>query len=116
MVHYRDAAEAGGSLRVGETIANHLDPHRVKAEFVFAYGGAGPVAANARVPCHFIRASGPRDISAWPRARALFRKIDPDVIHFQDGVVWLRLALSRTAYRKLLFPAQWDPKLGIHVT
>jgi glycosyltransferase involved in cell wall biosynthesis len=101
MVHYRDSAEAGGSLRVGEAIANHLDPARVRAELVFTYGGPGPVTASTRVSCHFINASGPRDFSAWPRARALFQQIDPDVIHFQDGVVWLRLALTHTSYRKI---------------
>ena len=101
MVHYRDAAGAGGSLRVGETIANHLDPDQVRAELVFTYGGPGPVTAGAQVPYHFIHASGPRDFSAWPRARALFQQINPDVIHFQDGVVWLRIALSKTAYRKV---------------
>ena len=47
MVHYRDAAEAGGSLRVGEVIANHVDPNRVAVEMVFAYGDAGPVTERA---------------------------------------------------------------------
>lgn len=100
MVHYRDGAEAGGSLRVGETIANHLDPTRVSAEMVFAYGSAGPVANSVRVPCHFIGAKSPKDFPAWVRARALFRKLEPDLIHFQDGIVWLRMALLGTPYKK----------------
>src|SRR2546430_9328316 len=99
MVHYRDAAGAGGSLRVGETIANHLDPQRVAAEMVFAYGNPGSVAERARVPCHFIRAEGPKDLPAWVRARALFKKLRPDLIHFQDGVVWLRMALLGTPHK-----------------
>jgi glycosyltransferase involved in cell wall biosynthesis len=100
IVHYRDAAASGGSLRVGETIASHLDPARVSAEMVFAYGTAGPVANSVRVPCHFIGAKGPRDIAAWVSARALFKKIRPDVVHFQDGVVWLRMALLGTPSKK----------------
>jgi glycosyltransferase involved in cell wall biosynthesis len=100
MVHYRDAADAGGSLRVGQTIANHLDPQRVGAEMVFAYGVRGPVAARAGVPCHFIGADGPKDLSAWVRARALFKELRPDLIHFQDGVVWLRMALLGSPYKK----------------
>jgi glycosyltransferase involved in cell wall biosynthesis len=100
MVHYRDAADAGGSLRVGETIANHVDPKRVSVEMVFAYGNAGPVSRRASVPCHFIRAKGPKDFLAWVRGRALFKKIRPDVVHFQDGVVWLRMALLGTSYKK----------------
>lgn len=100
MVHYRDAAEVGGSLRVGETIANNVDPKRVSVEMVFAYGDAGPIAKQVHVPCHFIGAKGPGDIAAWFRARALFKKLRPDLIHFQDGVVWLRIALLGTPYKK----------------
>jgi glycosyltransferase involved in cell wall biosynthesis len=85
---------------VGETIANHLDPTRVSAEMVFAYGSAGPVANSVRVPCHFIGAKSPKDFPAWVRARALFRKLEPDLIHFQDGIVWLRIALLGTPYKK----------------
>ena len=102
MVHYSDAAGGGGSLRVGEIIANHVDPKRINAEMVFAYGVAGPVTKGAKVPCHFIGARGPKDFAAWIRARALFKKLRPDIIHFQDGVVWLRTALSRTPYVKLV--------------
>jgi glycosyltransferase involved in cell wall biosynthesis len=100
MVHYRDAAVIGGSLRVGETIANHVDPTRVSMEMVFAYGNAGPIAKQIHVPCHFIGAKGPGDIAAWFRARAFFRKIRPDLVHFQEGVVWLRTALLGTSYKK----------------
>src|SRR5215471_12983855 len=89
IVHYRDSAAVGGSLRVGETIANHVDSKRVLAELVFAYGSAGPVTRNAGVACHFIGATGPRDPAAWIRARSLFKQLQPDIIHFQDGVVWL---------------------------
>src|SRR5204862_1037824 len=99
MVHYRDSAAAGGSLSVGETIVNHLDPARISAAMVFAYGSAGAVANRVKVPCHFIRASGPKDVSGWMRARSLCKKLQPDVIHFQDGIVWLRSALAGLSYR-----------------
>jgi glycosyltransferase involved in cell wall biosynthesis len=102
MVHYRDSAACGGSLRVGETIANNLEPNRVAAEMVFAYGSAGPVTKNARVPCHFIGSRGPKDFPAWIRARAFFKKLRPDIIHFQDAVVWLRSALSATPALKVV--------------
>lgn len=102
MVHYRDSAAGGGSLRVGEIIANHVDPNRIRAEMVFAYDSAGPVTKDTRVPCHFLGARGPKDFAAWIRARALFKKLQPDIIHFQDGVVWLRAALARTPYTKLV--------------
>lgn len=102
IVHYRDDATAGGSLRVGETIANHVDSGKVEAHLVFAYGEAGPVTKNARVPCHFLKAGGPKDFSAWKRARAFFRELSPDVIHFQDAVVWMRTSLLGPGYKMLL--------------
>ena len=101
LIHYSDSAGRGGSLRVGELIANHVDPRRISAELVFAYDGAGPVAKGARVPCYFIGARGPKDFPAWIRARGLFKKLRPDIVHFQDGVVWLRAALSGTPYLKV---------------
>lgn len=102
IVHYRDDASAGGSLRVGETIADNLDPLKVEARLVFAYGGPGPVAEKARVPCHFINASGPAHPPSWVRARALFKDIRPDLIHFQDAVHWLRLALANSGIKTIL--------------
>lgn len=102
VVHYRDDAATGGSLRVGETIANHVDPENVEAHLIFVYGEAGPVTKNARVPCHFLKAKSPKDFSAWRRARALFRELSPDLIHFQDAVVWLRTALIGSRYKTLL--------------
>ncbi len=102
MVHYRDNAIAGGSLRVGEAIANHVDPTRVSVEFVFAYDGPGPVTQRARVPSHFIHSKGPKDFAAWKRARDLFTRLQPDIIHFQEGVVWLRTALLRTPAKKVI--------------
>jgi glycosyltransferase involved in cell wall biosynthesis len=102
MIHYRDMAESGGSLRVGETIANHLDPRKVAAAMVFAYGAPGVVAKHSRVPCHYLGARSPKDASAWLRARSLLRELRPDILHFQDAVVWLRAALLGTSCRKLV--------------
>ncbi len=102
MVHYRDDATVGGSLRVGQTLATHLDPGRVEVHLVFAYGGPGPVSQRARVPCHFLRAHGPRQLGAWRRARGTMHRLSPDLLHFMDPVIWLHLALCRTRYRRIL--------------
>lgn len=102
MVHYRDLADAGGSLRVGETIANHVDPAKIAIDMVFAYGGPGPVANRAKVPCHFIQAAGPKDLGGWIRARRLLQKLQPDVIHFQETIMWLRAALLGVPAKKVV--------------
>jgi glycosyltransferase involved in cell wall biosynthesis len=102
IVHYRDDATLGGSLRVGETIANNVDPSKVEAHLVFAYGSAGPVSKSARVPQHFLKANGPKDFSAWRNARAFFHELAPDVIHFQDLIVWLRAALLGAGHKTIL--------------
>src|ERR1700675_1253195 len=50
LVLYRDDLNLGGSLRVVEILANALDPERVDAHIVFAYGGPGPIASRVNVP------------------------------------------------------------------
>ena len=101
LVLYRDNLNAGGSLRVVETLANALDPQRVEAHIIFTYGGPGPVAARSTVPCHFIGSSGPHDLSAWLRARRLVDGINPDIVHFHNPAYWLHAALTGKRFKKL---------------
>lgn len=93
LIHYRDDASIGGSLRVGQLIGNHLDATRVDAHFVFAYGGPGPVTASSRIPVHFVQSAGPKDLGGWMRVRQLIRELKPDVIHYINPVFWVNLAL-----------------------
>jgi len=92
-VHYRDAAEVGGSLRVEEAIVGALDRHLFEPHLVFAYGGPGPLAASTGAECHWLHAAGHGDPAAWLRARALVRRLKPDLIHYMEPVVWIRAAL-----------------------
>src|SRR5207237_3931965 len=92
IIQYRDDAVVGGSLRVGETIANHLDSGRIEAHLVFAYGDCGAVSEKAKVPVHHLHASSSKDLRSWGRARRLLREIDPHIIHFVDPVNWLAFA------------------------
>src|SRR5258706_14041032 len=101
LVLYRDSLHVGGSLRVVEVLANSLDPERVEAHLVFAYGEPGPVAKRAAVPCHFLRSRGPYDLPSWIRARRVFDEINPDVLHFHNPAYWLHAALIGKKYKKL---------------
>ena len=92
-VHYRDSAASGGSLRVGEAVADHLDRRGFDPHLVFAYGGPGPVGRASNARCHYLRAWGPADPLAWLRARTLITALEPDVIHYMDAVFWIRAAL-----------------------
>lgn len=91
LVHYRDDARAGGSLRVGETIASHLSPGVFDVRLVFAYGGPGPVGSRLAARCHYLRATGPADPDGWMRSRRWLRDFAPDILHFLDPVYWFRL-------------------------
>lgn len=102
ILHYCDNPIFGGALRVGETIANNLDPRKVEAHLVFAYNGPGTVTSNARVPCHFIRSNGPKDFSGWKRFRKLIRDLNCDVIHNVDGIVWTQLAALNLNAKRIL--------------
>lgn len=89
-----DDARIGGSLRVGQLLANHVNPAEVEAHLVFAYGSPGPVAASSRVPCHFPKVQGRWDLRGWLRVRNLIRQLQPDIVHFQDPLFILRIFLS----------------------
>lgn len=93
MLHYMDDPEMGGSIRVGQHIANHVDPERVEAHIVFVYEGPGPVAAASDVPCHFPEVEGRYDVNGWSRVRNLIKELDPDVLHFQEPLTTLRIFL-----------------------
>jgi glycosyltransferase involved in cell wall biosynthesis len=101
-VHYLDDSRAGGSLRVGEAIARHLLTSGFDARLVFAYGKVGAVGKELPEKCHYLRADGPGDLSAWARSRGWFKQFSPDVVHFLDPVYWLRLALLGLQARKVV--------------
>jgi glycosyltransferase involved in cell wall biosynthesis len=99
---YRDDLNVGGSLRVVDVLAHALDPARVEVHLIFTYGGPGPVARRAKVPCHFLNSRGAHDLSGWIRARRTIAKLDPDVLHFHNPVYWLHAALVGRPYKKLI--------------
>ncbi len=101
LVLYRDDLNLGGSLRVVEILANALDPARVEAHIVFAYGGPGPIAGRSNVPCHFLNSRGPLDVKSWWRSRSVMDGIDPDIVHFHNPAYWLHVALIGKKYKKL---------------
>lgn len=88
---YRDEPY-GGSFRVGETLARHLDGARIDLHVIFAYGGPGPVGASGFVPCHYLEAGSCKHPSAWLRARRLLKQLQPEIIHFVDPVNWVAFA------------------------
>lgn len=102
LVHYRDDASAGGSLRVGEALARNLDRSRIEPQLVFAYGGKGAISRNFNGSAAFLRAAGPADPGAWIRARKFFSVTAYDVVHFVEPVNWLRLIVSGTAGKKVI--------------
>ena len=102
LVHYEDNAASGGALRVGEALANNLDRSKVEPHLIFAYGDKGTISRGFDGEIECLKASGPMDFSAWLRARAYFKGLSPDVVHFVDPVNWLRAALVATRSKKIL--------------
>lgn len=102
LVLYRDDPATGGSLRVGEALANSLAKTGVDAELVFAYGRGGPVAERVTIPVHYLDARGSRDLRGWFSARRLVRQLKPDILHFVDPVLWVMLATVGTQPVRIL--------------
>ena len=119
MIHYLDDARIGGSLRVGQLLANSLDSIQAKVHLIFVYGSPGPVGKVSRVPCYYPKVKGRLDILGWLRVRKLLRDLKPDIIHFQDPLTVLRLFIGDLAKIKIthchgkpLFPPKtWLQKL-----
>lgn len=92
IVVYRDDERAGGSVRVAEVLAHSLPARGIDLHIVVAYGEGGRLKGLLGDRCHFMRASGPRDLAAWRRYRRFIRKLAPDVVHYVDNVGWMALA------------------------
>ena len=103
LVVYRDSAGCGGAYRVAETLGAHLGAAGVDPHLVFAYGEPGPVGQSAGFSCHYLRATGPKDLPAWRRARKFFRDLNPNIIHFVEPVIWLNAALLGIGARKIWY-------------
>jgi glycosyltransferase involved in cell wall biosynthesis len=101
MIHYLDDARIGGSLRVGQLLANHVDPNQIQAHLIFVYGTPGPVAEISKIPCHYPNVKGRFDLVGWLRVRKLLKRLKPDIIHFQDPLTVLRLFVKNIARIKV---------------
>jgi glycosyltransferase involved in cell wall biosynthesis len=99
------AAEPGGAERALLRVARHLPAHGF--ELVLTAPARGALEEEARaagLPVHHLAVGGfergrwPRAVMSWPRARALARRLAPDLVYL-NGAVTQRLApalLNRT--------------------
>jgi glycosyltransferase involved in cell wall biosynthesis len=99
---FRDDVRAGGSLRVAESLASSLRQVGVETRVAFGYGGEGPVGRARQVPCDYLGLSGSRDLTHWPRFRALVRSIRPEIVHFIDPSIWMHAMAFGGSFRKVL--------------
>ncbi|MBM3942633.1 MAG: glycosyltransferase [SAR202 cluster bacterium] len=98
---YRDDPRAGGSLRVGETIAKSLQLLGVEAQVCFAYGFPGPVG-HSGVQCHYLELRGSRDLACWTRYRRFVKNLRPDIVHFIDPLLAMHLATVGLPFHKIV--------------
>lgn len=98
---YRDSERAGGSIRVAEVLARSLPAMGMDLHIVVAYGGGGRLKNLMGEKCSLMGASGPHDLFAWARYRALIKSISPDIIHYVDNVGWMILAGSRAGPKRV---------------
>lgn len=90
----RDDVNAGGSLRVAQTLGEGLKALGIDAEISFAYGGLGPIGRKASIPCHYLGLRSSKDLFRWVRFRRFLKSHRPDVVHFIDPVIAMQLATT----------------------
>jgi glycosyltransferase involved in cell wall biosynthesis len=120
LIVYRDDPRAGGTLRVAETIAQHLTSEKVDGHLIVAYGGSGAISRDAKVPVHFLNAESAKDWRAWRRTRQWLCAAKFDVLHFVDAVQWIYLIsidfpvkrLDHFHGRPLLFGYSWLDRIS----
>jgi len=100
-LHYLDDVRAGGSLRVGQLLANHLCPREVEARILFAYGDRGPVGSQSTARVDYARVGWRWDVAGWLRFRKYIREFNPDILHFQDPLTVGRGFLSGLSARRI---------------
>jgi glycosyltransferase involved in cell wall biosynthesis len=89
----RDDPDTGGSLRVAEALVREQRAAGLEAWMLFLYGEPAEVSTSlgSDTVCLGLRSS--RDalggIGALHKA---IRRIDPDIVHSHDGILWPRLA------------------------
>ncbi|MBI4445050.1 MAG: glycosyltransferase family 4 protein [Acidobacteria bacterium] len=87
---------------MGQTLAEALEPQLVQVSLVFAYDGPGIVGRNPQLATHYLGSRGFADFPAWLRARRLFSRLQIDVIHFMDPVIWIYSAMAYSRHRRVL--------------
>ncbi len=120
LIAYRDDPRLGGSLRVAQTLAQHLPKDQVAAQLLFAYGPPGPIASTVTIPVHCFQAPSAKHPSSWKQARAWIKAQPFDLLHFVDTVQWLYLAtlglpLKRVEHfhgRPILSAYHWRDRLA----
>jgi glycosyltransferase involved in cell wall biosynthesis len=68
---------------------------------VFMYEGPGSVAESGDMRCHYVGSTGPGDWNGWRRARALFKQLNPEIVHYHQPIYWLHGALAGCGYKKV---------------
>ncbi|TLS66743.1 glycosyltransferase family 4 protein [Mariprofundus erugo] len=109
---YKDDERAGGSVRVAEVLIRSMRKSGVDVHLAVAYGGGGRLQRLVGNNCHFLHASGPRDIPAWFAYRSLVRIINPDIIHYIDDVAWMILG-GIGITRKRIMHQHFRPNIGV---
>ena len=85
-------------------LARFMDRSRFDIHVCFLYGEAGPIAgelAEVGVPVHMLGLRSSRDVLKMGRLRALLRRLEPDLVHDHDLLLWPAPFLSRSRARHI---------------
>ncbi|MDX1972531.1 MAG: glycosyltransferase [Candidatus Sumerlaeia bacterium] len=84
----RDNPKDGGAYRVAWEFLRHQRELGIDAHVVFLYGDRGPVAAEFPDCTHFLGIDSPRQLSRLPRLNKELARLQPDIVHDHQPVLW----------------------------
>ena len=90
-------------MRVAYELVRRLPELGVDARLLFLYGGEGYFHAALPTRTDYLRISNSRRVDQMGRLRGYLRRMQPDLVHFHDDLLWPQLLnLGERQWRTLI--------------
>lgn len=93
-VSQRDDLGTGGALRVAFEFVRRLSDYGIEVRMLFLYGAPGFVGSTLPDVCDYLGLENSRQIGQFWRLKRYLKKMNPDIVHFHDDLLWPQLVTA----------------------